>query len=69
MTNRGLAVNLYMIKRMVAKRDSIPEVKQMMAEDYEVYKDYAEYKGLGFEEFVNKRRSHLAAVMGMAIYE
>lgn len=69
MTNRGLAVNLYMIKQMVAKKDSIPEVKEMMKADYEVYKNYGEYKGLGFEDFVNLRRNHLAQILGTAIYE
>ena len=68
MTNRGMAINLYQIVKMFGGRDGICDIREMLEESYQTDKQTEEYKNMTFEEYVNKKRSFTASIMGYSQY-
>lgn len=72
-TNHGMMVNLYQVREMFKEEKSMKGLMRIRAILYESFmtecsSPYSELRNLTFEEYVNVKRSWLAAILGVQKY-
>ena len=67
MMKKGLAVNLYLIGKML-EIFTVQDVRNMMEATWDIDRETREYRGLTFAEYVDAKRSFLASILGKLEY-